>query len=144
MARGDHGRDAAAQPGRDDPEHRPDAIIVSVAKNEGGADTFWSGITTLVNTALTKNPGASIAITAQNPTSSPVESQGILTLARDALKLRGFAATNGYGFLDVYKAFVTSGLGLASLNQVDGIHPSAATGAPLWTSVVSTAWANAT
>ena len=110
------------------------AVIVNDSKNEAVTDP--SGWATLLDSLLsaiqTNNPGAGISLTAQNPSTAPVAQPTIDAHAQRVAQLSAYARRRGYTVIPVYKAFINSPLGLAALTNADGIHPSDASGSPLW------------
>jgi len=98
----------------------------------------------LLAAARTQWPQSNFIVTSQNPkdmTVSPVRHNREHAMRRR--ELAAWARKNGLGYIDIFKAFadaVDGGAVLAGgLLNADGVHPSDATGSPLWATTVENA-----
>jgi lysophospholipase L1-like esterase len=91
--------------------------------------SYWDTLLSYVGTYL---PRANFAAQGENPRTSPAVN--ITDHAMRQHEIAGWARKNNVGFIDIYRPFVADSRGLASLVNNDGIHPSDATGSPLWAS----------
>lgn len=120
-------------------EYNPQCVVLSCSHNDGtqrgaGYLTQWDTWLTALRTRL---PTAGVAVSTQNPKTSPAINRIHSGRQRDLLV---WASRNGLTVVDAYRAFVESSIPMASLvDQTDGVHPSDSTGSPLWAATVEAA-----
>lgn len=111
-----------------------DLVILSMGHNEGSfAPLWWPQYTAFVESIAEAQQGASMVLIGQNPAMANNYQ------AERAELYREIAATRGFGFIDVHKAFTDTGNVAAFLNSVDKLHPNDA-GSQLWADTVLAAF----
>jgi lysophospholipase L1-like esterase len=94
----------------------------------------WGRWNSVIKQIKTRLPQVPITIISQNPEASPA---GYVTEHNRRCKMMAnIAAANDASFIDVYQAFRNSSTALSSLLNSDGVHPSDASGSPLWRDTV--------
>ena len=115
---------------------RPTLAIFSLNHNEqavvGAAEQ--TSYVSLLATIRSTLPAASIVLLSQNPRIPPAAND-YGQLVRTYM-LSVIASTYGYGFVDLRRVFDLNPLGLTALIDSDGVHPSNASGSPLWAQTI--------
>jgi hypothetical protein len=133
-----HMDDPANRPKLNPLWHNPMVEVFNLAHNEGVKTgkpylALWDSY--LANLKTRYGGTMSFALMTQNP-KVPGLAGYVDAHAMRRRDLLGWAQRNGISVIDVYKAFLESSTPLTSLVDPDGIHPSDASGSPLWANVV--------
>jgi hypothetical protein len=102
----------------------PDLLVVSMGHNYPvTCPTCWPNYTLDLTESTTKAlPNAGVLLMSQNPTIAPYAYAG--TTADKTKTMAHVAQLQGYGYVNVYQAFLSSGYPLADLLGPDGLHPT--------------------
>lgn len=110
----------------------PILAFISYGHNQGATVSGWqSTYEGLASQLRTKYPNVGVVCVTQNPRKSPASN--ITPHAQRNNIIAVLAAKNGFGLVDVYRAFMETGNPDAFVD-VDGIHPNQA-GSDLWRDV---------
>lgn len=114
------------------PQPTMDLVFISYGHNEPSNVTPRAAFKQLADALLAKYTDCGIVACIQNPQTAPRTTSNITGQASRGVAIRALAASQRYGVVDAYDAFVRSPLGLAALvNPADGIHPTQV-GSDLW------------
>ncbi len=112
-----------------------DVYILSAGYNGGIViNKEWEAFLDTITTYW--GSGGNIYLTSQAPKISPETQVKIDSAAYRAQQVIQYAIINGYGYLPVYRAFITDGRDLSSLIDGDGIHPND-DGMAIWEDIVN-------
>jgi hypothetical protein len=123
--------------------HNPMARIISLSHNDGNLSgpsylSSWASFITALRARESLSP---IALTIQNPRIAGMVASTESHHLR-LRQLRAWARIQNLSVIDVARAYAESGITLAGLLDVDGLHPNDSLGSPLWAAVVESAFAN--
>jgi hypothetical protein len=111
-------------------------VFISDSHNFSGwlGKYVWARWNSVIKQIKTRLPQVPITVIAQNPQTSAASYYNEHN--RRCKMMANIAAANDASFIDVYQAFRNSSTALSSLVNSDGIHPSDASGSPLWRDTV--------
>lgn len=110
----------------------PDLVIMNYGHNGGSVADAQVSYMTATTSRIAREVGSPIIIIGQNPMQSGGVDTGVT--APKNLAYRALAEREGYGFVDVYSAFLQSGVSLSTLVP-DGTHPGSQ-GQTIWRDLV--------
>lgn len=110
----------------------PDLVFMNYGHNGGSSADAQVSYMTSTTSRIAREVGSPIIIIGQNPMQSGGVDTGV-TLPKN-LAYRALAEREGYGFVDVYSAFLQSGVSLSTLVP-DGTHPDSQ-GQTIWRDLV--------
>lgn len=112
----------------------PDLVFMNYGHNGGSSPDAQVAYMTATTSRIAREVRSPIIIIGQNPMQSGGVDTGVTQPKNVAF--RALAAREGYGFVDVYSAFIQSGISLSILVP-DGTHPSLQ-GQTIWRDLVLT------
>lgn len=106
----------------------PQLLFISYGHNEGTTIDYHTDYLAYCAAVLALYPTAGIVCVAQNPQTSA--SSGYVYHNQRCRRIAKIAASQQYGLIDAYTAFVNTGA-ISTYVEADGVHPNAA-GSALW------------
>jgi lysophospholipase L1-like esterase len=110
----------------------PDLVLMNYGHNGGTSADAQVNYMTATTSRIAREVGSPIIIIGQNPMQSGGVDTGVTKPKNIAY--RALAEREGYGFVDVYSAFIQSGVSLSTLVP-DGTHPGSQ-GQTIWRDLV--------
>jgi hypothetical protein len=117
--------------------HNPAAVILSLSHNEGvrTGPAYLAQWDAWLTKMRGRTPYMPFVLSTQNP-KVPGLTTNVAAHAIRRGELLWWAQGHAVTAIDVYRAFLESGVALTTLVDSDGIHPSDSSGSPLWAEVV--------
>lgn len=109
--------------------HPVDLTYIAHSHNAASDVDYRPDVKALTDKVLAAYPDSGLVLVAENPRQAPAANQ--TEHAIRVAQVVAFAQSQGFGVMDVWRAFVDHPDGVAALTAADGIHPNA-TGYTVW------------